>query len=153
MYMYMLSVLRRKRGFSADRQVVCYARDDCRSVAHRVRAHHSRQVTPAGASLGETASAVPTAGWKYLASHSVAFGGRKTAVRNGPFPVWQSPLASSLLPPRARPRGCEGPIRARGLQVCHHSGLANRSGASRRLPDGATTARGPLNWRRIAMRG
>ena len=27
-----------------------------------------RQVTPAGASLGETASAVPTAGWKYLAS-------------------------------------------------------------------------------------
>ena len=26
-----------------------------------------RQVTPAGASLGETASAVPTAGWKYLA--------------------------------------------------------------------------------------
>ena len=32
----------------------------------------------------------------------------------------------------------------RGLQACHHSGLANRSGASRRLPDGATTARGPL---------
>ena len=27
-----------------------------------------RRVTPAGASLGETASAVPTAGWKYLAS-------------------------------------------------------------------------------------
>ena len=76
--------------------------------------------------------------------HSVAFGGRKTALRNGNPPVWQSPLASSLLPPRARPRGCEGPIRARGLQVCHHSGLANRPGTSRRLPDGATTARGPL---------
>ena len=28
-----------------------------------------RQVTPAGASLGETASAVPTAGWKYLARY------------------------------------------------------------------------------------
>ena len=77
-------------------------------------------------------------------THSVAFGGRKTALRNGRSPVWRSPLASSLLPPRARPRGCEGPIRARGLQVCHHSGLANRPGTSRRLPDGATTARGPL---------
>jgi hypothetical protein len=34
-----------------------------------------RQVTPAGASLGETASAVPTAGWKYLASSGVTFRG------------------------------------------------------------------------------
>ena len=34
-----VSVKAKERVFS--RQVVCYARDDCRSVAHRVRAHHS----------------------------------------------------------------------------------------------------------------
>ena len=43
-----------------------------------------RQVTPAGASLGETASAVPTAGWKYLARTRVFFFFEKFRGSNSP---------------------------------------------------------------------
>ena len=60
-----------------------------------------RQVTPAGASLGETASAVPTAGWKYLASPALASTDHASLFHRGGS-VWKKDFSLRMLEPPAR---------------------------------------------------